>query len=139
MPSSACKKIVLNGINNNGDVVGSASFSFHGFTSVQRFKLSGGSNGTLEYIAYPDSDDPFANTFVYGLNNGGDAVVRESNFGGFVYSGGTYSAIAFPGVTSFLTTPYGIAFDGTVVGCYSSPQGRQVPFLPGSPGRFLSL
>jgi hypothetical protein len=131
-------RIVLTGINNFGDLVGSASSTEHGITIEWGFKLTGGSQGTYTKIIYADFDsDPFYRVQVNGLNSIGDFVGHSSSYDGFVNTGGVFSAMRFPGAS--FTTPYGIAWDGTVVGCYGQVGAGVIAFLRGPHGNFLAL
>ena len=131
-------RITLTGINNFDDLVGSASATERGLTIQWGFKLTGGSQGTYTRIVFADLDsDPFYRVEVNGLNSLGNLVGRSSSYGGFVNVGGVFSAMQFPGAP--FTTPYGIAWDGTVVGCYSQVGTGVVAFLRGPHGNFLAL
>ena len=130
-------RMTLTGINNFGDLVGFASSTDRGITIQWGFTLTG-SQGTYTRIIYADLDrDPFYRVDVNGLNSAGDFVGRSSSYGGFVNIGGVFSAVQFPGAP--FTTPYGIAWDGTVVGCYDQVGTGVIAFLRGPHGNFLGL
>jgi probable HAF family extracellular repeat protein len=61
-----------------------------------------------------------SSTFLYGINNNGQ-IVGSNDLGsgqGFLYSGGAFSSIDYPGAPVGYTTPYGINDSGQIVGSY---------------------
>jgi uncharacterized membrane protein len=69
---------------------------------------------------------PGAGTSCYGINNAGEVIGTYSAaaFGnGFIYSGGTYTDIVFPGATAG-TSAYGLNNVGQVVGSYADNTGQ---------------
>jgi probable HAF family extracellular repeat protein len=65
-------------------------------------------------IIYQGSD-----TFLWGINNNGQIVGSNRPGGqGFLYSGGTFTSLDYPGVPVGFTTPSGINNSGQIVGAY---------------------
>jgi hypothetical protein len=113
------------GINDRGQVVG----YFYDSTGIHGFSKTGSSFTTLNY---PDAP---LTTFAEGINNKGDVVGRYypnvagtvvNKAGGFLYSGGVYTAINDPLATDTLVQ--GINNKDQIVGFYKNypPTGAQI-------------
>jgi probable HAF family extracellular repeat protein len=108
-------------INDNGVVVGTYSDGLGGYNGFLY------SNGVLTPLNYPI---PGAPTYTYeteptGINNQGDIVGTYSSggsHGGFLYSGGVFSDIKFPGGSQVIsqTVPTAINNNGQIVGWYTN-------------------
>ena len=105
------------GINDPGQVVG----YFYDSTGIHGFSKTGSSFTTLNY---PDAP---LTTFAEGINNKGDVVGRYNpdvagtvvnKAGGFLYSGGVYTAINDPSATDTLVQ--GINNKDQIVGFYKN-------------------
>ena len=105
------------GINDPGQVVG----YFYDSTGIHGFSKTGSSFATLNY---PDAP---LTTFAEGINNKGDVVGRYNpdvagtvvnKAGGFLYSGGVYTAINDPSATDTLVQ--GINNKDQIVGFYKN-------------------
>lgn len=77
---------VVRGINNSGQVVGSADF----FGQDQGFVYSG---GAFTFIGDPSPAS--GGTEPWGINDVGQIVGTDNNLGYFLYNGGVYSALGF--------------------------------------------
>ncbi len=129
--------LVLNGINNFGEMVGTGAFYERGWSAVYAFE-AGGSPRTIKYFGYP-SDDVFPEEYGVAINSAGHIVGRLRGDGGptisYLKIGSDYQEITFPNGDA--TTVYGIAADDTVVGC--GRRGSEFPFLRGPKGNYLEL
>lgn len=113
----------LNDVNKYGTLVGQylgTDGHFHGF------RLS---NGSFSSIHPPGATD----TFVTGINDSG-TIVGSYNAGGdshgFIYKGGTYQTITFPGESGFGGTSLSdIANSGEIVGSIWTGSDSQEAFL----------
>jgi uncharacterized membrane protein len=93
------------GVNASGEIVGyySDASGTHGFSDV---------NGSFATLNSPASSSL---TQAWSVNNAGQIVVN-SEFSGFVYSNGSYTAVTAPNPPYIDTIPYGMNNSGQVVG-----------------------
>jgi hypothetical protein len=131
---------VVNGINNNGQVVGTEYFAppnAQGREASGAFILTGGSFSTFTYTGAYD-------TLGFGLNNAGQSVgicnqgtypsfgTCQLFFGvgqGWIKTNHSVTSPAFPGAISNATNAVGINDSGQVVGTYELPSGALGGYL----------
>jgi hypothetical protein len=91
----------------------------------------------MPVYTYTTLDDPFAvgaTTPALGINSTGQTVGNYRNFGGthgFLYSGGTYTAIDDPLATG-VTIAFGFNTSGQIVGDYNDGTTHSFPLSGGS-------
>jgi probable HAF family extracellular repeat protein len=109
------------GINNAGQIVGSASGST---SSTYGFLYA---NNNFMIISVPGS----GSTIARGINDNGQIVGTAIDSGGrqngFLYNAGTFTALTVPG--NLNTYAYGINNSGQIVGTFSNSDGHQSGFL----------
>lgn len=114
--------VLVTGINDSGELVANytdTAGSSHCAT------ISG---GTINEIVDPNAvgTGPGKGTSCWGINNAGEVVGSYSAvvFGnGFLYSGGTFTDIIFPGATAG-TSAFGLNNVGQIVGSYADNTGQ---------------
>ena len=111
----------VNGIDNNGDVVGFSSDNAATPTLFTNFIRS--ANGTLS--AFPIGGDPLA--MANGINMAGTVVGMNSNGTAFALAGGTLSTLPNVNANTTSETAFGINDDGLIVGQYSDSATGTVP------------
>lgn len=116
VPGSAGTQI--QGINDDGSMVGRYDFPLVGIANAHGFILSGGSLTTFDV---PGS----ASTSAKGINLAGDVVGRTIDAAGvghgFLRRGGQFTSIDYPGATS--TQCWRINNNGQIVGDYQDAAG----------------
>lgn len=122
----------ISGINNHAETVGWVSFCSRFCYGYGYYRDASGQTFQLLFSDLPDG----AATNPYAINDSGYYVGTHNSSEGnhtFIGRGTTVTEyVIFPGAET--TVLQGIAWDGTVVGCYDDK-----PFLRGPRGRFLAL
>jgi uncharacterized membrane protein len=124
------------GINRHGDIVGDhqKAGNNHGNGNQFGYLLKG---GVFTLIVFPNSD----HTTPFGINANGDIVgfyIDTKGTHGFLFSGGIYSSIDFPGAAAF-TEAWKINDSGEIAGRYKgATDGKHHVFVL-SNGSFTSI
>jgi len=129
-PGDSSLGTTVNGINNNGDLVG-FSAGLNGNTNFIRQ-----SNGSFTTLSFTGSSTAVAN----GINNS-DQVVGMSGTNAFLLTNGGSNYTVLPSFngTTASEAAFGINNSGTIVGQYSDSSTGQTPGFVYSGGKFTSL
>ncbi len=129
-PGSANGGTTVNGINNNGDIVG---FGGTAPQLVNFVRTAGGAFTTLNV-----NGDPLANA--NAINNAGE-VVGTSNGAGFTLTNAFRTFTALPSVTATTTSEVALGINdrGTIVGQYADSATGTTPGFVYANGSFTAL